>query len=144
MATSFQIREITELSEMVAQFPLIQYLNPHMEPARYEALLRQMLPLHYRMVCVFDHTTCLGLSGFWIGTKLYSGPYLEVDNFVIGEQHRSKGIGKLLLDWLTQEATRQHCETMMLDAYVVNNAAHKFYLREGFVIKGFHFLKKLG
>ncbi|WP_165864965.1 GNAT family N-acetyltransferase [Rufibacter latericius] len=128
---------------MLHQFPLIQFLNPNMEPERYEELLRLMLPQHYRMVGVFDGTTCLGLSGYWIGTKLYSGKYLEVDNFVVDEQYRSKGIGKLLLDWLTAEANRYHCETMMLDAYVVNNAAHKFYLREGFVIKGFHFLKRL-
>lgn len=144
MATHFQIKEITDLAEMVQQLPLIQCLNPNMEPARYEALLRLMLPQQYRMVGVFDGTTCLGLSGYWIGTKLYSGKYLEVDNFVVDEQYRSQGIGKLLIDWLTAQAAKHQCETMMLDAYVVNNAAHKFYLREGFVIKGFHFLKKLG
>ncbi len=128
---------------MLQQFPLIQYLNPTMEVARYETLIRQMLPLNYKMVGVFDGATCLGLSGYWVATKLYSGKYLEVDNFVVDEQCRSRGIGKLLLDWLTQEAQKHQCETMMLDAYVVNHAAHKFYLREGFVIKGFHFLKRL-
>ncbi len=131
------------MPEMLQQLHLIQCLNPNMEAERYETLLRQMLPIKYRMVGVFDGATCLGLSGFWIGTKLYSGKYLEVDNFVVDEQYRSHGIGKRLLDWLTQEAQQNQCETMMLDAYVVNNAAHKFYLREGFAIKGFHFLKKL-
>ncbi|WP_210462268.1 GNAT family N-acetyltransferase [Rufibacter roseolus] len=143
MATPLQIREITELAEMLQQFPLIQYLNPNMEPERYETLLRLMLPQQYRMVGVFEGDTCLGLSGYWMGTKLYSGKYLEIDNFVVDEQYRSKGIGKMLVDWLTDEASKNQCETMMLDAYVVNNAAHKFYLREGFVIKGFHFLKRL-
>ncbi|KAA3440573.1 GNAT family N-acetyltransferase [Rufibacter hautae] len=144
MATPFQIRQISELAEMLQQFPLIQYLNPNMEPERYETLLRLMLPQQYRMVGVFDGDTCLGLSGYWIGTKLYSGKYLEIDNFVVDEQYRSQGIGKLLVDWLTAEATKNQCETLMLDAYVGNNAAHKFYLREGFVIKGFHLLKILG
>ncbi|ALI99126.1 GNAT family N-acetyltransferase [Rufibacter tibetensis] len=143
MSTPFQVREITALPEMLQQFPLIQVLNPNMDLARYELLLHQMLPLRYRMVGVFDKSICVGLSGFWLGTKLYSGKYLEVDNFVVDERYRSKGIGKLLLDWLTQEASQNHCETMMLDAYVGNNAAHKFYFREGFVIKGFHFLKRL-
>ncbi len=128
---------------MLAQFPLIQYLNPKMTPARYQELLEQMLPHRYHMVGVFAADACVGLSGFWLGTKLYSGPYLEVDNFVVHEAYRSKGVGKLLLDWLTAHAQNQGCETMMLDAYVVNHAAHKFYLREGFVIKGFHFLKSL-
>lgn len=126
---------------MLENFPLIQYLNPKMEKARYETLLRQMLPNQYRMVGVFDQGTCVGLSGYWIGTKLYSGKYLEIDNFVVEDQYRSQGVGKQLLDWLTQEAQRHQCETLMLDAYVGNSAAHKFYLREGFIIKGFHFLK---
>ena len=32
---------------------------------------------------------------------------------------------------------------MMLDAYVENFKAHKFYYREGFIARGFHYLKKL-
>ena len=143
MIPPFHIRPITQLPEMLQQHRLIQHLNPHMEFSRYEQLLHQMLPNNYQMVGVFDREMCIGLSGYWIGTKLYSGKYLEVDNFVVDEQYRSQGVGKLLLDWLTSEAGRQGCETMMLDAYVVNNAAHKFYLREGFAIKGFHFLKRL-
>lgn len=128
---------------MLTCFPLIQFLNPNMEYPRYESLLRLMLPNNYRMVGAFQGTTCVALSGYWIGAKLYSGRYLEVDNFVVDEQYRSQRVGKQLLDWLTQEAEQNQCEMMMLDAYVVNNAAHKFYLREGFVIKGFHFLKRL-
>jgi GNAT superfamily N-acetyltransferase len=143
MALTLQIREITGLQKMLAQLPLIQCLNPKMTQARYQQLLEQMLLNQYHMVGVFEQEVCLGLSGYWLGTKLYSGRYLEVDNFVVDETHRSKGVGKLLLDWLTAHAQANHCETMMLDAYVVNHAAHKFYLREGFVIKGFHFLKSL-
>ncbi|GAB2527737.1 GNAT family N-acetyltransferase [Rufibacter soli] len=143
MAQDLEIREITSLTEMLTCFPLIQFLNPNMEYSRYESLLQQMLPNNYRMVGAFAGTTCVALSGFWLGTKLYSGKYLEVDNFVVEEQYRSQRVGKQLLDWLTQEAAQNQCEMMMLDAYVVNHAAHKFYLREGFVIKGFHFLKRL-
>ncbi|MGV3538651.1 MAG: GNAT family N-acetyltransferase [Rufibacter sp.] len=128
---------------MAAQFGLIQILNPKMERVRYEQLLEQMLPSGYHMVGAFDGDTCISLSGYWLGTKLYSGKYLEVDNFVVHENYRSKQVGKQLLDWLTAQARRRHCKTMMLDAYVVNTPAHKFYLREGFEIKGFHFLKSL-
>lgn len=143
MSRTFEIRPITQLPEMRRQYPLIQLLNPQMSPARYEQLLAQMLNHQYQMVGAFDGPTCVGLSGYWVGTKLYSGKYLEIDNFVVAEPYRSQRVGKQLLDWLTAEAQRLHCETMMLDAYVVNSAAHKFYLREGFVIKGFHFLKGL-
>jgi GNAT superfamily N-acetyltransferase len=136
-----QIVEIHGLERMVEQHELIHSLNPAVDLARYRTLLSQMLPQGYRMVGAFVQGRCIGLSGFWIGTKLYSGKYLEIDNFVIDQTQRSAGIGKLLTQWLEQEARRRQCETVMLDAYTVNTEAHRFYFREGYVIKGFHFLK---
>ncbi len=143
MRETIQIAEILGLEAMAKQHDLIKCLNPTMSLERYCNLLSQMLPRGYRMVGAFERGRCIGLSGFWVGTKLYSGQYLEIDNFVIAETHRSAGIGKLLTQWLEQEARRQHCETVMLDAYTVNADAHRFYFREGYVIKGFHFLKDI-
>jgi GNAT superfamily N-acetyltransferase len=143
MATH-SVREINSLAEMLAQHHLILQLNPHMNLPRYEELLRQMLQNGYRMVGAFSAAgTCIGLSGFWISAKLYSGKYLEPDNFVVDEAHRSDGVGKLLSDWMLEEARRHDCDTVMLDAYVTNSAAHRFYFREGFHVKSFHFFKSL-
>ncbi len=128
---------------MLAQHHLIRQLNPSMSLAYYEELLQQMLQNGYRMVGAFDGSTCIGLSGFWISAKLYSGKYLEVDNFVVTEEYRSRGVGKLLSDWMLEEAKRHNCATVMLDAYVTNSAAHRFYFREGFHIKSYHFFKSL-
>ena len=47
------------------------------------------------------------------------------------------------MDWLEAEAKRKGCKILMLDAYVENFSGHKFYYREGFIARGFHFLKKL-
>ena len=140
----YSVREIVSLPEMLAQHHLILQLNPHMGQPRYEELLHQMLPNGYRMVGAFDEAgNCVGLSGFWINTKLYSGKYLEADNFVVDAAHRSGGVGKLLSDWMLEEALRHRCDTLMLDAYVTNSAAHRFYFREGFHVKSFHFFKSL-
>ena len=106
-------------------------------------MLEEMLNNGYRMIGVFDADKCIGVSGFWLGTKLYSDKYLEADNVVIDKGYRSKGIGKLLMDWLEEEAKRKGCKMLMLDAYVENFSGHKFYWREGYTARGFHFLKKL-
>ena len=137
------VREITSRREMVAQYPLILQLNPAMTEAQYSHMLGQMLPNGYRMVGIFDGETCLGLSGFWINTKLYSGKYLEVDNFVVDAGRRSQSLGKHLTDWLQELARQEDCQTIMLDAYTSNHAAHRFYFREGFHIKSYHFFKTL-
>ncbi|TXK51994.1 GNAT family N-acetyltransferase [Pontibacter qinzhouensis] len=139
----YQIQEIQGIGAMLEQFHLIAQLNPAMSKSRYAQLLAQMLPNGYRMVGVFVADACVGLSGFWINTKLYSGKYLEVDNFVIDATHRSGGLGKALSDWMEQEARAHQCDTIMLDAYVPNSAAHKFYFREGYHIKSYHFYKTI-
>ena len=141
---NFKIKKIESLEQMLAQHHLIAKLNPSMSEVRYKELLEMMLPNSYKMVGAFkEDGTCVGLSGYWVNAKLYSGKYLEVDNFVVDEAFRSAGVGKLLLDWMEQEARQLKCDTVMLDAYVTNSAAHRFYFREGFHIKSYHFYKSI-
>ena len=102
-----------------------------------------MVPHRYAMAAVFDGEACIGLSGYWIGHKLYSGRYLEVDNFVVDIAHRSRGIGKRLMDELVSIARAEGCRNLMLDAYLENSAGHRFYEHRGFVKRGYHFIKLL-
>ena len=142
MKSQFVIKELSK-AEMLLQLPLINQLSPDIKQKDYERMLDEMLKQGYRVIGVFDKNKCIGVSGFRTGTKLYSDKYLEADNVVIDKNYRSKGIGKLLMDWLEAEAKRNRCKTIMLDAYVENFSGHKFYYREGFITRGFHFLKKL-
>lgn len=128
---------------MLLQFPLLCQLSPGLKRASYKTMLKDMLKHGYRMAGVFHEKRCVGISGFWISTKIYSGKYVELDNVVIDANYRSQGIGKLLCDWILKEAKKKGCKTAMLDAYLKNKAGHRFYLREGFIKEGFHFLKRL-
>ncbi len=144
MKQAYKIKEFLTLEDMVAQFSLFSQLNNTVTIFDYERMLRDgMLPRGYRMVGVFDGEKCIAISGVWLGTKLYCDRYLEADNVVVDADYRSKGAGKLLFDWLTAEGKRLGCTLLMLDAYVENFAGHRFYYREGFIPRGFHFLKKL-
>lgn len=139
------IRILTKKEEMLPLFPLIQQLSPNVGEADYATFLDDMLARGYRMAAVFEEASgeCLGLSGIWTGTKIYSGKYMEMDNVVVSAAHRSRGIGKLLCDYLLDLARREGCRAAMLDAYLENAKAHAFYEREGFVRRGYHFIKKL-
>lgn len=143
MKNKFIIRELKTFDEMAQQLSLINQLSPEIKKADYERMLKEMLQNGYRMVEVLDHEKTIGVSGFWINTKLYCDKYLEPDNVVIDKNYRSKGVGKLLMDWLTKEAKKNGCITLILDAYVENFSGHRFYYREGFIARGFHFLKKI-
>jgi GNAT superfamily N-acetyltransferase len=141
MPYTFQI--LTQKSEMLPHCPLIQQLSPGVTAERYAYLLDDMLAHGYRMVAAFEADTCVGISGIWVATKIYSGRYLEMDNVVVADTHRSKGIGQLMTNFVTELALAEGCELIMLDAYLENVKAHAFYERAGFVKKGYHFLKRL-
>ncbi|MCB0443725.1 MAG: GNAT family N-acetyltransferase [Flavobacterium sp.] len=138
-----QLKERTTKAEMLQQLPLIQQLYPEFTEQIYSDLLDEMLPNNYKQLVAFENEIPIGLSGFWVGTKLWCGKYLELDNVIVHPNHRSKGVGKVLTEYLNQKAIDLGCKVVALDAYTNNFPAHKFYFNHGFVPKGFHFVKFL-
>jgi GNAT superfamily N-acetyltransferase len=140
-----EIRILTEKSDMAPLFPLIRQLSPKVTEERYLFLLDDMLAHGYRMIAAYlPDGTCVGLSGLWTATKIYSGKYMEMDNVVVEAQYRSMGVGQQICDFISDLAAKENVEMLMLDAYRENVPAHNFYGRNGFVKRGFHFLKAVG
>ena len=137
------VRELIDKEEMLKNLPVLQYLYPSLTLSEYSSELDLMLPHNYGQVGVFEGDICLGLSGFWIGTKLWCGKYLELDNIVVSKTQRSQGIGKLMFDFLHKKALENECTMLSLDSYTTNFNAHKFFYKEGFAPKGFHFINIL-
>ena len=142
-ATGFTLRELATMAEMKASYTLLLQLNPKMEATAYENMLQQMIPHNYKQVGVYKADQLVGLSGYWINTKLYCGKYIEMDNVIVDEAYRSHGIGKLLSNWILEKALAEDCKSIHLDAYAHNKKAHRFYFREGFMIEGFHMIRHL-
>lgn len=140
---SLEIKELETLEEMLSQLPVIQHLYPALTTEKYRSMLADMLPNNYGQAAVFENNVCIGISGFWIGTKLWCGKYLELDNVIVHPDHRSAGAGKLLSDYLQKKAEKIGCTILVLDAYTNNFGAHRFYYNQGFGPKGFHFVKVL-
>ncbi|MCL9809904.1 GNAT family N-acetyltransferase [Flavobacterium luminosum] len=138
-----QLKELTTLEEMLAQLETIHYLYPKMTAEKYELYLRQMIPHNYKQLIVLDGEKVAGITGFWKGIKLWSGPYLEIDNFVVHPDYRGKGIGKLLTDYIDAKAHEFGSTMIVLDAYVENYTAHRFYYNQGFAPRGYHFIKTI-
>lgn len=137
----FEIVTLEKMEEMLACFPLIQLLNPQMSLDTYQLYLKQMVQTGYRQVVVRREKYLIAVSGYWLGVKLYCGPYLEVDNLVVHEDFRGQGIGRQIIEFLQQEAQRMGCLVMMLDAYKNNTQAGQFYSNLGFEAKGNHWIR---
>ena len=140
---ALQIKELTTIEEMVAQINTIRFLYPNISVEKYQSFLYEMVPHNYIQIAIFEDEICLGLTGCWSATKLWTGKYLEIDNFVVNPDHRSKGIGKLLTDYIEKKAIELNCSSIVLDAFTGNFGAHRFYYNQGYAPKGFHFVKIL-
>ena len=140
---TLQIREITTIDEMLAQIETIRFLYPNITLEKYKSFLLEMIPHNYIQIGVFEDNMCFGLTGCWSATKLWTGKYLEIDNFVVNPEYRSKGIGKLLTDYIEKKAIELNCSSIVLDAFTGNFGAHRFYYNQGYAPRGFHFVKIL-
>lgn len=134
---------MTTVEEMLAQIEVIRYLYPKFTLEKYESYLKDMIPHNYKQVAVFEANICVGISGFWSGVKLWSGKYVEIDNFIVHPEHRSKGIGKMMTDYINDKAIKAGCTMIVLDAFTGNFTAHRFYYNQGYNPRGFHFIKML-
>jgi GNAT superfamily N-acetyltransferase len=136
-------KKLITIDEMIVNMDLIKDLTPLLTADLYEGYLKEMIPHNYFQVIALLNEEVIGLSGYWIGTKIYCGRYLEIDNFIIKEAYRNAGVGKAIIKWMEEEARHHQCKLLMLDAYIENFKAHAFYYRLGFIARGFHYLKEL-
>jgi GNAT superfamily N-acetyltransferase len=143
MKGKLEIRELVSIDEMIGQIETMQYLYPKLTKEKYRQLLEEMIPHNYKQIAVFENAVCIGISGYWFGTKLWHGKYVELDNFIVHPDYRSKGVGKMITDYINEKAIALGCTNIVLDAFTANFAAHRFYYNQGYGPKGFHFVKIL-
>ena len=121
--------------------PLAHLLNEEAPISLLKERLGEMMNQGYQCLAAFDGEEIVGICGMWITTRFYCGKQVEVDNVVVVRSYRSKGIGKIMMNWVYDYAASIGCATCELNAYVSNGGAHRFYFKEGFDILGFHFQK---
>ncbi|MDB2414235.1 GNAT family N-acetyltransferase [Rickettsiales bacterium] len=134
-----RVRELKTIDEMFSAFEVISQMYPDMTKAHYEEIIPQRVDSGYRMAAVFDdENNCICCTGFWISYRFYCGKFLQMDNLVTDKNNISKGAGKEIVNWIKDLAKKENCKRIILDSYVENFDAHRFFYREGFIIRGYH------
>lgn len=139
--STLEIRELTT-EELPSILPLVEQHNPKLAPEELRRRLGEMISHGYKCIAAFQDGRMLGVSGYWVGAKFWCGKYLEPDNVFVLPELRSAGIGAKMMDFLEEKARQLHCKVVALDSYVTYTGAHRFYIRRGYEIVGFHFIKK--
>jgi GNAT superfamily N-acetyltransferase len=98
---------------------------------------------HYRLLYVKDAGNVVAVAGIRAMETLWQGKLIYVDDLVTSENTRSKGFGKVLIDYLKKYVKDQKYDALTLDSGVQRFEAHKFYFTNGFYISSYHFNCKL-
>lgn len=106
-----------------------------------ERLSEMVLNYNYQCAGIYDGDRLIGISGVWTLYKYYIGKHLEIDNVMIHPDYRSKGIGKLLLNWINDYGLSIDCTATELNCYVGNDKANKFWKEFGCKKLAYHYRK---
>ena len=124
--------------------PYLDIMNNQKVPMDVlEVRFSEMLEQNYEAYAIYDDDQIIGCFGLWHMTRHYCGRSVEPDHIYIEENYRSKGIGARLFQWIEENGTKNGLKAVELNTYVENFPSHKFYYNQGFVARGYHFLKKI-
>lgn len=139
----YTLRELAP-KEMPSIYPLLLQVNPDLTEATFGERLPKMLENNYRCLGAFNRSGALvGVCGFWMFPRIWCGQQMDLDNFVIDKTLRGGGLGTRMMAWLEALAQESDVDTIVLDSYTNSHNAHKLYMRLGYHIRGYHFIKPL-
>jgi hypothetical protein len=125
---------------LVRAEPVHRQLRPDL-PADYVGRLRAVFMNGGRLAVAAEDGAVRAVTLWRLIENTYEGRRLYVDDLVTDEAQRSRGFGKVMLDWLQAKAMQLGCDVIALDSGVQRAGAHKFYFREGMFVPSFCFRK---
>lgn len=131
-------------SEIFSIVPLLQKLgNYSVSETLIKERLKEMAQQNYECLGIFDAEKLIGTCGLWFQTRHYAGKSVEMDHVIIDDAYRGQGVGKMLIEYVSDYAKKKSCNWVELNSYVHNFPSHKFFYSQGFVAKGYHFVKEM-
>jgi GNAT superfamily N-acetyltransferase len=134
------VRKLKTDDEILAARAVMRQLRPQIPETTYLETVRRMMQTDgYLQAAVFAGNTVVAVAGYRFMEMLYAGKTLYVDDLNTDEACRSRGHGRVLMDWLKGEAKDRQCVQLQLDSGVQREQTHRFYFREGLTINSYHF-----
>lgn len=143
MALLLDIIHCEDDDQIRAGFPIMRQLRPHLEEDAFCQQVRRQMQAGYRLAAARLEGEIVGVMGYRFNEDLAWGKTLYIDDLVVDENQRSRGIGDAFIKFAEQESARRNCETLRLCSGLEKESAHQFYQRVGMKKSSFAFVKKL-
>lgn len=90
-------------------------------------------PASYLLVAESDHVVCATVLVTLCPDAMYrTQPFGVLENFIVTEAMRGRGVGRLLMRRVEELAVIHHCSKLMLLSGSSRAGAHAFFQRSGF------------
>lgn len=138
MGTEIALAETRD--EVAATWPVMHQLRPHLDAQAYLGQVRRLQAEHdFKLARMTVDGVVVAVAGLRFGEWLHRGRYLEIEDFVTSDEHRSRGHGGQFFDWIAALGRDAGCRHLRLLSGVQREAAHRFYQRKGMKLEAHYF-----
>ena len=100
--------------------------------------------MNQKLIVAVSEESIVGFCSLTLKNNLWQAGNLGVvDELVVDIQYHGKGIGKRLMERITQVALENRCKRIELDSSFHRTEAHQFYEHIGFIKRAYWFSKPL-
>lgn len=122
-------------------FPVMSQLREGFSTEEFVSQVVRQKKSGYILNYLYVDDQIMAVAGWRIRESLAMGRHIYVEDLVTREELRGKGLGDALLDYIVKRGTDEGCSIVLLDSGVQRFAAHRFYLRKRFEIRGYLFAR---
>jgi GNAT superfamily N-acetyltransferase len=125
---SIDIQELTSEQDWKSAYPIMKQLRTHLSEEEYLTLVQEATEKeNYRLVALYDNEKMVAVTGFMPMITLYYGRFIWVCDLVTDANSRSKGYGKILLNYVHHWSKENGYDTVALSSGLQRADAHRFY-----------------
>jgi len=111
---------------------LLEQLNPQLKPRRLAEVISESTNLY--ILCAMQGQEIMGMASLAV-YKVLSGKKGWMEDVVVDQKHRRKGVAKLLTEELIRLSREQGLDQLLLYTGAHRTAAHQLYEACGFIRK---------
>ncbi|HWB26409.1 MAG TPA: GNAT family N-acetyltransferase [Chitinophagaceae bacterium] len=121
----------------------LKALRPHLDKDTIVARIMKMMSEGYKLLFIEESGKAMSIAGYRYLNTLFNGLHYYIDDLSTLEEARGKGYGGMLLDHITELASKNGFACVTLNSGYTRHTAHRLYLNNGFVLASHHFEKRL-
>ena len=136
------MRKAATRQDLELFYPVMRELRPHICYSQFIELYDAAHAADgYELIGVEEDGKLVAAMGYRVLTDYVHGRHLYIDDLVVAESHRSKGLGAQLLRESENIARDLGCSNLRLSTGKENEGGMRFYDREGWTLRSVTYKK---